>query len=46
VIEIVRLQDPSTAQAGQPNEQLPAPPQGGQVQGVAKPPALAPPQGP
>jgi hypothetical protein len=41
VVELVRLQDP-----GSQNEQLPAPPQGGAQQNVAKPPVLAPPQNP
>ncbi len=41
VVELVRLQDP-----GNQNEQLPAPPQGGAQQNVAKPPVLAPPQNP
>jgi hypothetical protein len=41
VIELVRLEDPSTT-----NEQLPAPPQAGAQQNVAKPPVLAPPTPP
>jgi hypothetical protein len=43
VVELVRLQDPSSNQSP---EQIPDPNQGGAQQNVAKPPALTPPQAP